>query len=249
MKILGVIPARYASTRFPAKPLADIAGKTMIEWVYSQASKASSLHHLVVATDNQKIFDHIKKTGGNVVMTSEDHVSGTDRCAEALTLAEGEYNYVINIQGDEPFIDPAQIDLLASLLDGKVELATLVKKITDPAVLHNPNVVKAIFNLHHEAIYFSRNALPHVRNTPPEQWLGKQNFYKHIGMYAYRADVLKEITTLKPSSLEMAESLEQLRWIENGYKIKIAETDIETMGIDTPEDLERAVEQLKKTTP
>ena len=246
MKILGVIPARYASTRFPAKPLADIAGKTMIEWVYSQASKASSLHHLVVATDNQKIFDHIKKTGGNVVMTSEDHVSGTDRCAEALTLAEGEYNYVINIQGDEPFIDPAQIDLLASLLDGKVELATLVKKITDAAVLHNPNVVKAIFNLHHEAIYFSRNALPHVRNTLPEQWLGKQNFYKHIGMYAYRADVLKEITKLKPSSLEMAESLEQLRWIENGYKIKIAETDIETMGIDTPEDLERAVAQLEK---
>lgn len=249
MRILGVIPARYASTRFPAKPLADIAGKTMIEWVYAQASKSSQLDHVVVATDNKKIFDHIKATGGEVVMTSEDHVSGTDRCAEALELMGGSYDYVVNIQGDEPFIDPAQIDLLSSLLDGKVELATLVKKITDPKALHNPNVVKAIFNAHNEAIYFSRSALPHVRNTPAEQWLGKRDFYKHIGMYGYRADVLKQITKLKPSSLELAESLEQLRWIENGYKIKVAETDIETMGIDTPEDLARAVEQLKKTTP
>lgn len=249
MKILGVIPARYASTRFPAKPLADIAGKTMIERVYSQASKASSLNQVVVATDNQKIFDHVKTFGGEVVMTSEDHVSGTDRCAEALALTGGEYDYVINIQGDEPFIDPAQIDLLASLLDGKVELATLVKRLTDPDVLHNPNVVKAIFNLQYEAIYFSRNALPHVRNTAASQWLDKQDFYKHIGMYAYRSDVLKVITKLKPSSLELAESLEQLRWVENGYNIKVAETDIETMGIDTPEDLERAVQQLKKTTP
>lgn len=246
MKILGIIPARYASTRFPAKPLADIAGKTMIEWVYSQAKKSSKLDQVIVATDNNKIYNHVKEKGGEVCMTSEDHVSGTDRCAEALLLTKEKYDYVINIQGDEPFINPGQIDLLASLLDGSVELGTLIKKITSPEELHNNNIVKVITNMRHEAIYFSRSALPHLRNVAPENWLSQRNYYKHIGMYGYRADILHDITRLEPSSLEKAESLEQLRWIENGYAIKVAETDIESMGIDTPEDLARAVSRLKK---
>lgn len=246
MKIVGIIPARYASTRFPAKPLADIAGQTMIEWVYSQAKKSSQLDRVIVATDNQKIHDHVKSKGGEVCMTSENHVSGTDRCAEALASTGEQFDYVINIQGDEPFIDPRQIDLLASLLDGEAELATLIKKITDADALHNSNIVKVIRNAKNEAIYFSRSPLPHLRNVPKEKWFEQQDYFKHIGMYGYRSDILGEITQLAPSTLELAESLEQLRWIENGYKIKVAETDIESMGIDTPEDLERAVKLLTK---
>lgn len=241
MKIVGIIPARYASTRFPAKPLADIAGQTMIEWVYSQAKKSSALDRVIVATDNSKIYDHVKSKGGEVCMTAENHVSGTDRCAEALASSNEEFEYVINIQGDEPFIDPRQIDLLASLLDGKAELATLIKKITDSEALHNSNIVKVIRNVNDEAIYFSRSPLPHLRNVEKENWFDKQAYFKHIGMYGYRSDILCEITQLAPSSLELAESLEQLRWIENGYTIKVAETDIESMGIDTPEDLEKAI--------
>ncbi|HRK55059.1 MAG TPA: 3-deoxy-manno-octulosonate cytidylyltransferase [Cyclobacteriaceae bacterium] len=246
MKIVGIIPARYASTRFPAKPLADIAGQTMIEWVYSQAKKSSQLDRVIVATDNQKIHDHVKSKGGEVCMTLENHVSGTDRCAEALASTGEQFDYVINIQGDEPFIDPRQIDLLASLLDGEAELATLIKKITDADALHNSNIVKVIRNAKNEAIYFSRSPLPHLRNVPKEKWFEQQDYFKHIGMYGYRSDILGEITQLAPSTLELAESLEQLRWIENGYKIKVAETDIESMGIDTPEDLERAVKSLTK---
>lgn len=244
MKILGIIPARYASTRFPAKPLADIAGKTMIEWVYGQAKKSSKLDRVIVATDNELIYGHVKEKGGDVCMTSENHVSGTDRCAEALHIAQEKFDYVINIQGDEPFIDPRQIDLLASLFEGTVELATLIKKISDPEALHNSNVVKVITNNHQEAIYFSRSPLPYLRNVEIKNWLSHHDYFKHIGMYGYRVDILKDITKLEPSSLEQAESLEQLRWIENGYKIKVAVTDIESMGIDTPEDLERAVKQL-----
>ncbi|HPI79185.1 MAG: 3-deoxy-manno-octulosonate cytidylyltransferase [Cyclobacteriaceae bacterium] len=246
MKIVGIIPARYASTRFPAKPLADIAGQTMIEWVYGQAKKSGALERVVVATDNQKIYDHVKNKGGEVCMTSENHVSGTDRCAEALASLGGPYDYVVNIQGDEPFIDPRQIDLLATLLDGEAELATLIKKIASPEALHNGNIVKVVCNVKNEAIYFSRSALPHLRNVQATAWFGQHTYYKHIGMYGYRTDILGEITQLAPSSLELAESLEQLRWIENGYTIKVAETDIESMGIDTPEDLEKAVEYLIK---
>lgn len=246
MKIVGIIPARYASTRFPAKPLADIAGQTMIEWVYSQAKKSSKLDRVVVATDNHKIYDHVKSKGGEVCLTSESHVSGTDRCAEALALIGEQFDYVINIQGDEPFIDPRQIDLLASLLNGKVELATLIKKITSSDTLHNSNIVKVICNTKNEAIYFSRSPLPHLRNVPKEKWFEQQVYFKHIGMYGYRSGILGKITQLSPSPLELAESLEQLRWIENGYSIKVAETDIESMGIDTPEDLERAIKSLTK---
>ncbi len=241
IKLLGIIPARYASTRFPAKPLVDIAGKSMIQRVYEQVQKSKRVSDTIVATDNQKIFDHVLSFGGKVCMTNESHVSGTDRCYEALTLQQTAYEYVINIQGDEPFIQPEQIDLLAELLDGKTEIATLVKRIEDPEQLFNPNVVKAVVSVKGEAFYFSRATVPHIRNTTENEWLNKHTFYKHIGMYAYRTDVLKQLTTLPVSSLEKAESLEQLRWLENGFCIKTAETQTETIGIDTPDDLDKAL--------
>ena len=238
--ILAIIPARYASTRFPAKPLADIGGKSMIQWVYTQASQSSKISKVVVATDDRRIFDHARLFGANVCMTSADHVSGTDRCFEALTKQNEKFDYVINIQGDEPFISPRQIDLLAGLLDGKTQLATLAKKIEDEEGLNNPNVVKVVKNLDGEAMYFSRSVIPYLRNVD-----SKNTFFKHIGTYAYRCDVLEKITRLPQSSLEKAESLEQLRWLENGYRIKVAETDEETIGVDTPEDLEKAKAFLK----
>jgi 3-deoxy-manno-octulosonate cytidylyltransferase (CMP-KDO synthetase) len=168
-----------------------------------------------------------------------------DRCFEALTLQQKKYDYIINIQGDEPFIQPAQIDLLASKLDGTTEIATLVKLLEAEEQLFNPNVVKAVISKTMEALYFSRSAIPHIRNEPQEKWMSKHKFYKHIGMYAYRADVLQRVTKLSVSSLEKAESLEQLRWLENGFKIVVAETLTETIGIDTPEDLEKAIQHLK----
>jgi 3-deoxy-manno-octulosonate cytidylyltransferase (CMP-KDO synthetase) len=239
MTILGIIPARYASTRFPAKPLVDIKGKSMIRRVYEQASKASALTKVVVATDHEKIFHHVEAFG-EVIMTNPEHISGTDRCFEALQKLKKEYDYVINIQGDEPFILPEQINLLASCLKSSdTELATLVKKITDKESLFNPNTPKVIFNKNNEAIYFSRQTIPYLRGIPPEEWLNKKDFYKHIGIYAYRTDILKKITMLKASDLEKAESLEQLRWLENGFKIKIAITEYESIGIDTPEDLKK----------
>lgn len=244
--ILGVIPARYASTRFPAKPLVDIAGKTMIQRVYEQVKKSSLVNEVLVATDHDEIYKKVKSFGGNVCMTREDHVSGTDRCFEALSLQQNKFDYVINIQGDEPFIQPDQIDLLAGLLDGKTEIATLVKKIELQDQLFNPNVVKVVFAKTGEALYFSRSTIPHLRNIAEENWLQQYSFYKHIGMYAYRTDILQQLTGLSVSSLEKAESLEQLRWLENGFKIKVAETYIETIGIDTPEDLQKAIANLNR---
>lgn len=235
MRILGVIPARYASTRFPAKPLANIAGKSMIQRVYIQASLAQKISKVVVATDDQRIFDHVTSFGGSVCMTSPNHASGTDRCFEAMTRQPEKYDYVINIQGDEPFISPKQIDLLAGLLDGVTELATLAKKIADQESLTNPNVVKVVLNVNNDALYFSRSTIPYMRNKV------EHTFFKHIGMYGYRSDILKEITGLNVSGLERVEALEQLRWLENGYKVKVAETTEETIGVDTPEDLEKAV--------
>ena len=243
--ILGIIPARYASTRFPAKPLADLGGKSMIQRVYEQVKKSKLVSEVVVATDHPEILNHVNKFGGNVCMTKESHASGTDRCFEVLSLQKKEYNYVINIQGDEPFIQPEQIDLLAKLLDGKTEIATLVKKIEDREQLFNPNVVKAVVSNDKTALYFSRSPIPHIRNTQESEWLSKHTFYKHIGMYAYRADILKQLTALPISTLEKAESLEQLRWLENGFKISVAETQTETIGIDTPEDLQKALSYLK----
>ncbi len=248
MRILGVIPARYASTRFPAKPLADIAGKTMIQRVYEQVSKSESLSTVVVATDHPEILDHVEAFGGKVCMTGEHHASGTDRCFEALTKQESQFDYVINIQGDEPFIQPQQIDLLVSMLDGRTEIATLVKRITDNDTLFNPNVVKVVLNQLNEALYFSRSTIPHLRNVTQERWLDSYAFYKHIGMYAYRSDILKEISSLSVGVLEKAESLEQLRWLENGYRIRASETNTEASGIDTPEDLEKAIAFIKNAS-
>lgn len=245
MKIIGIIPSRYASTRFPAKSLAVIKGKSMIQRVYEQAQQSIALNEVVVATDHQEIYEHVKKFGGAVCMTRPDHVSGTDRCYEALTRQGNKYDYVINIQGDEPFIQPAQIDLLASKLDGMTEIATLVKSLKNEEYLFSPNVVKVVINKFMEALYFSRSPIPHIRSTEVKEWLNKHTFYKHIGMYAYRSDILERLTKLSVSSLEKAESLEQLRWLENGFKITVAETMTETMGIDTPEDLQKALQELK----
>ena len=244
MNILGIIPARYASTRFPGKPLANLSGMSMIRRVYEQAKKSKSLLKVIVATDHQEIFDHVTSFGGDVCMTSAHHASGTDRCFEVLSKAKTKFDYVINIQGDEPFIEPAQIDLLASLLDGQTELGTLIKKIGSVEQLFNPNVVKVVCNKNHQALYFSRSVIPYFRNQEQAEWVTHHTYYKHIGMYGYRSDVLEKICSLKVSGLERAESLEQLRWLESGFKIRVKETSIETIGIDTPEDLQTAIRQL-----
>ncbi len=240
MKIIGIIPARYASTRFPGKPLADIGGQSMIERVYKQVKKSRALSKVVVATDHELIYNHVKKFGGDACMTSTNHPSGTDRCYEALMLGNENYDYAINIQGDEPFIQADQIDLLAANLDGQTQLATLIKKVDTYEQLNSNSEVKVTFNTANEALYFSRAIIPYVQKVDVTQWLSHYEFYKHVGMYAYRTDVLREITMLKLSSLEQAESLEQLRWLEHGYKIKVAKTTVETMCVDTPEELEIA---------
>jgi 3-deoxy-manno-octulosonate cytidylyltransferase (CMP-KDO synthetase) len=245
MKIVGIIPARYGSTRFPAKALADIAGKPMIQRTFEQAAKCKSLHSVVVATDHQEIYDCVIGFGGDAVMTNEAHQSGTDRCFEAMALQKEAFDYVINIQGDEPFINPEQITQLADLLDGTTQLATLVKPIEAPEEIFNPNVVKAIFKTNGDAVYFSRNPIPYGRNHEQSTWYKNHVYYKHVGIYAYRSDVLKQITALSVSLLEKAESLEQLRWIENDYTIKTAITHYNSIGIDTPEDLAKALEHYK----
>lgn len=239
-KIVGIIPARFASSRFPGKPLADIGGKSMIERVYAQAKKSTILADVIVATDDQAILRMVKNFGGKAVLTSPDHPSGTDRCAEVISTMEIRCDAIINIQGDEPFIDPNQIDLLCTCFDdGRTQLATLIKKIDSPDVLFNPNSPKVIVDNDHFAVYFSRLPIPYIRGLEEKLWLSKHTFFQHIGIYGYRPEVLIEITQLPPSSLEKAESLEQLRWIENGYKIKTAITTYDTMAIDTPEDLEK----------
>lgn len=244
MQILGIIPARYASTRFPAKALVDIGGKSMIQRVYEQSSKATHLSQIIVATDDERILDHVHQFGGKAVMTSENHQSGTDRCFEALQKTDGNYDYVINIQGDEPFISPEPINSLAKVLDGTIELATLVKIIDSQDILCNVNVPKAVLNKRQEVLYFSRQTIPYLRGVEPENWLNLHTFYKHIGIYAYRVDVLEAITKLEVSSLEKAESLEQLRWLENGYSIKAVITSDDSHGVDTPDDLDRVTRKF-----
>lgn len=244
--IIGIIPARYASTRFPGKPLIDIAGKTMIQRVYEQVKNSLLIREVIVATDDERIEKAVKSFGGKVCMTSAEHQSGTDRCAEVIDKLQLKCDAVINIQGDEPFIDPKQIDLVCGCFSDEVtELATLVKKITSAEILFNPNSPKVIIDKDNNAIYFSRNPIPYVRGKEQKDWLSHQVFYQHIGIYGYRPDVLKKITQLPVSSLEKAESLEQLRWIENGFKIKTATTTLETLAIDTPEDLTRILHALK----
>ncbi len=246
MKFIGIIPARYASTRFPGKPLADMKGKYMIQRVYEQACKV--LDRVCVATDDERIFNAVQSFGGQVVMTSDRHRSGTDRCFEAYTNLGGGEEVVINIQGDEPFIKPEQIESLIACFDSpQTQIATLVRPFEATEgyeVLANPNSPKVVMNERHEALYFSRSIIPYLRGVEPEQWLSQHVYYKHIGMYGYRADVLGEITRLPQSSLELAESLEQLRWLQNGYTVKVGITTQETIGIDTPADLQKAISLL-----
>ncbi|WP_083257116.1 3-deoxy-manno-octulosonate cytidylyltransferase [Arcticibacter eurypsychrophilus] len=245
IRILGLIPARYASTRFPGKPLIDIHGKSMIQRVYEQALKSSTLSDVAVATDDDRILEHVMSFGGKVIMTSSTHQSGTDRCAEAAQKLPG-FDVIINIQGDEPYIDSRQIDLLGHCFaDPQTELATLVKIITSTEELNNINSPKVILNKNLEALYFSRTPIPYLRDKNNDTWLSHHTYYKHIGVYGYRSDILKKITALPVSLLEKAESLEQLRWLENGYKIKVAITDIETKAIDTPEDLMNILKEKK----
>lgn len=301
MKILGVIPARYASTRFMGKPLVDINGKSMIQRVYEQAKQCKSLARVVVATDDERIFKHVESFGGDVVMTADTHRSGTDRCAEVVEKLNFElqtaflhsddapvigkitprfdsiFTAVINIQGDEPFIQPEQIEKIAEILrggeisnskfqipeisnsrfqDSKFQeteaanasnvkrqsdfgIATLAKRLSNKADIESPNVVKVVFDAQGKAVYFSRSPIPFIRNLDKKDWAKSGQFFKHIGLYGYKTSVLLDIARLSPSNLEKMESLEQLRWLENGYAIGVAETDLETIGIDTPEDLKK----------
>lgn len=248
MKIIGVIPARYASSRFPAKVLAKIDGKPIIQWVYERAKQSTSLSKVIVATDHVKVKSAVEAFGGEVVMTKTEHLSGTDRCFEALQKQSGKYDFLINIQGDEPFIQAEQIDILASCLRNKnIQIATLVNPISEEGDLFNKNVVKVVYNQNKKAIYFSRHPIPYLRNYPQKEWLKRHLFYRHIGIYAYRTDVLEALTNLAPSYLERCESLEQLRWLENEYTIHVAVSPYHSMGIDTPEDLEKAIEWLNLT--
>ena len=248
LKFIGIIPARYASTRFPGKPLARLGGKYMIERVWEQVSKV--LDSVLVATDDNRIYDAVRAFGGNAVMTSSEHRSGTDRCYEAYCKAGNGEDVIINIQGDEPFIQPAQLKaIMACFDDPEAQIATLVRPF-DPArpfeQLQNPNTPKVVVDARDNACLFSRSVIPFVRGVEPALWPQNTQYYIHIGMYAYRADVLGKITRLPQSRLELAESLEQLRWLENGYKIKVGYSDCETIGIDTPADLANAELWLSK---
>ena len=258
MEFIGIIPARYASTRFPAKPLAILGGKTVIQRVYEQVS--SVLDNVCVATDDDRIHEAVEAFGGRVVMTSANHKSGTDRICEAYNKLypntsssphrggqEESSSIIINIQGDEPFIQPSQIQTVMDCFnDSNTQIATLGKPFTDIEALKNPNSPKIVVDHQGYAMYFSRSVIPFIRGKEESEWIGSYPFLKHIGLYAYRSDVLKEVTKLPQSSLELAESLEQLRWLQNGYRIKVGLTDVETIGIDTPEDLEKAEAFLLK---
>jgi 3-deoxy-manno-octulosonate cytidylyltransferase (CMP-KDO synthetase) len=249
--IIGIIPARYGSTRFEGKPLIDIQGKTMIERVYEQASKAKCLDKVIIATDDARIFEHAQNFGAEVIMTHSNHPSGTDRCWEAYSLVIGHrslveneptiQDYIINIQGDEPFIEPEQIDELGAMLDGSVELATQMIAVESSEILWDMGEVKIVLNDQHEALYFSRQVIPFIKNIPQADWHLHHPYFRHVGMYAYRADILQKLTELPLSSLEKAESLEQLRWLEAGFKIKCVTTQHESHCIDTPEDIEKVL--------
>ena len=248
MKFIGIIPARYASTRFPGKPLALLGGKPVVQRVYEQV--AGILDDAWVATDDERIEAAVKAFGGQVVMTSPNHQSGTDRCYEAYTKVGRGFDVVVNIQGDEPFIRPSQLQAVKACFDDETtQIATLVKPFTEAdglAALENPNSPKVVVDGRMRAMYFSRSVIPYLRNHPRSEWLSCHTFYKHIGLYAYRAETLRAVTALPQSPLELAESLEQLRWLENGYRIKVGMSDVETIGIDTPEDLAQAEIYLKE---
>ena len=244
MDFVGIIPARYASTRFPGKPLAKLGGKIVIQRVYEQVR--SVLDDVYVATDDERIMNAVKSFGGNAVMTSPNHKSGTDRIEEAVNIIGKNFDVVINIQGDEPFIHKSQIETICKCFDDpQTMIATLGRPFSEKDTikdLENPNSPKLICDNNGFAMYFSRSIIPYIRGEEKSNWINKFNYLKHIGLYAYRANVLREITKLPQSSLELAESLEQLRWLQNGYRIKVGITNIETIGIYTPEDLEKAEE-------
>lgn len=244
MQSIGIIPARYNSTRFPGKPLHLIQGVSMIERVYNRAKQANLVSHLVVATDDDRIFQHVQQFGGEVIMSSTNHQSGTDRCREVLDIAENKFkksfDVVVNIQGDEPLIDADNINVLIETFSNpNIEIATLKRQIFDKNELFSPNVVKVITDIHHKAIYFSRNPLPFVANTTENEWLNQLDFFKHIGIYAYRADILRKISNLATSNLENCEKLEQLRWIENGFSIYAFVTNSDVFSVDVPEDIKK----------
>nr|WP_302198316.1 3-deoxy-manno-octulosonate cytidylyltransferase [uncultured Prevotella sp.] len=244
MKFIGIIPARYASTRFPGKPLALLGGKPVIQHVYEKV--ATVLEAAYVATDDERIYDVVKAFGGQVVMTRTDHKSGTDRIEEAIEKIGGEWDVVVNVQGDEPFVAKSQLDTICHCFDDPTtQIATLGKPFESMEAVQNPNSPKIVVDNMGFAMYFSRSVIPYVRGKEKSSWLTHYPFLKHLGIYAYRKDVLRQVTQLPQSSLEIAESLEQLRWLQNGFKIKVGTTDVETVGIDTPQDLERAEEFLK----
>lgn len=244
MKFIGIIPARYASTRFPGKPLALLGGKPVIQHVYEKV--AAVLEAAYVATDDERIYDVVKSFSGQVVMTRTDHKSGTDRIEEAIEKIGGEWDVVVNVQGDEPFVAKSQLDTICHCFDDPTtQIATLGKPFESMEAVQNPNSPKIVVDNMGFAMYFSRSVIPYVRGKEKSSWLTHYPFLKHLGIYAYRKDVLRQITQLPQSSFEIAESLEQLRWLQNGFKIKVGTTDVETVGIDTPQDLERAEEFLK----
>ena len=246
MKFIGIIPARYASTRFPGKPLAMLGGRTVIQRVYEQASAV--LEEAYVATDDERIFKAVEEFGGQVVMTRQDHKSGTDRIEEAAEKIGTQADVIINIQGDEPFIQKSQIETLKKLFeDSETQIGTLGKPFENMEAISNPNSPKIVTDRRGFALYFSRSVIPYVRGQEQATWLSHYPYLKHLGIYAYRREVLREVTQLPQSPLEKAESLEQLRWLENGYRIRVGITDVETVGIDTPEDLQRAEEFLQQT--
>jgi len=240
-KAIVIIPARFASTRFPGKPLVKIGGKTMIERVYEQANQCAQVSQIFVATDHEEILKTVIDFGGNGVMTSVQCQSGTDRCAEVILHRALNEEIIINIQGDEPFIQPEQIAELIELMQSdSVKIGTLAKSITESESLFNPNVVKIVRSKEGRALYFSRNPIPFIRGVKPDQWIGKADFFQHVGLYGYKKSTLLALTKLPPGMLEQAESLEQLRWLEAGYELFVAETDYESLGIDTPDDLLKA---------
>lgn len=241
MKSIGIIPSRYASTRFPGKPLIIIKGKSMIHRVYGQSMKSRKLTKVVVATDDERIYDHVKGFGGEVLMTDASHANGTARCNEIISLLEknGEhFDVAVNIQGDEPYISPEQIDSIVGLFENsKAKIATLVKKISSSDELFDPNVVKAVMDNSNNALYFSRHPIPMLRGADNMNWLDNFTFFKHIGIYGYRTNILKTIANMPAGKLEQAEKLEQLRWLENGIPVTVGITDYESVAIDTPDDL------------
>lgn len=245
MTFTAIIPARYASTRFPGKPLAVLGGKTVIQRVYEQVNNV--LSEVYVATDDERILSTVESFGGNAVMTRADHQSGTDRIQEAVVKTATRSDVIINVQGDEPFIQPSQIYTLMQLFDDdSTQIGTLGKRFESIEAIENPNSPKIVTDHRGFALYFSRSVIPYIRGKERLDWLETYPFLKHLGIYAYRRDVLSEVTNLPQSSLEKAESLEQLRWLQNGYRIRVGLTDVETVGIDTPEDLRRAEDFLNQ---